>query len=154
MSQVVLLLGSNMGNREKLLDRAGEELIREVGPIVRASKTYEAEPWGFSAPQHFLNRALIIETGLSPLDVLDKIQAIETKLGRIRQEEKPKEGNQIYQSRPIDIDILFYDDRILNSERLTIPHPLIAQREFVLSPLREIMGEYRHPVEGKLIRDL
>ena len=154
VAQVVLLLGGNMGERERLLAKAEEWIVRTVGTVVRKSNIYESEPWGFSAPRNFLNRVVVVETTLLPMEVLDRVQDIEKKLGRIRRGKNETCDERIYESRLVDIDILFYDDLILNSERLIIPHPLIAQREFVLVPLREIMGEYVHPVLGKMIRDL
>jgi 2-amino-4-hydroxy-6-hydroxymethyldihydropteridine diphosphokinase len=156
MSQVVILLGSNRGERETLLARARDGIERTVGPVVSQSTIHETEPWGFSDPQQFLNQVLVVETALAPLKVLNALQGIENELGRVRQKpEKASEtGERVYESRPIDIDILFYDDLVLNHSRLTIPHRFIAKRQFVLLPLREVMPDYVHPVLKKAIRDL
>lgn len=160
--QAILLTGSNRGDRKALLAEARRQIGLRAGKVVRASAVYESDPWGFEDDQTFLNQALIIETELEPTALLDQTQAIEKILGRVRgsdrgQAEK-KDGEQpqkrVYRSRPIDIDILFYDELILDSERLTIPHPLIREREFVLVPLREIVADRVHPVYGKAIGEL
>lgn len=155
MARVVLLTGSNRGEKRALLESAKRYIAAEVGEIVQESQVYESEPWGFSDPECFLNQALVAETGLEPLDVLDRIQAIEARLGRRRGGEEQKEAEERkYEARPIDIDILFYDDRIIENDRLTVPHPLIPVREFALKPLREILGDFVHPVFGKPIREM
>lgn len=155
MAQVTILLGSNRGEREVVLARAREEIAAKLGPIARQSEVHESEPWGFTDPQAFLNQVLVVETALPPLQVLDALLKIENELGRVRGEAKTNEkGERVYASRPIDLDILFYDDLVLNSERLTIPHRLIAKREFVLKPLREVMGDFVHPVLKKAVKDL
>jgi 2-amino-4-hydroxy-6-hydroxymethyldihydropteridine diphosphokinase len=152
MARVVILTGSNRGEKAALLARAAEQVGERVGPIVRRSGVYESEPWGFSDPESFLNQVLVSETNLEPLEVLDRTQSIEKALGRVRKPDPPHAPR--YASRPIDIDLLFYDDLRLCSDRLTLPHPLIAEREFVLAPLREVMGDFIHPVYGKPIREL
>jgi 2-amino-4-hydroxy-6-hydroxymethyldihydropteridine diphosphokinase len=155
MAQVVILLGSNRGDREALLARAREAIAGAVGPIVNQSTVHETEPWGFTDPQQFLNQVVVAETTFSPLGVLDRLQKIENDLGRVRDKVKTDEkGERVYESRPIDIDILFYDDVVLNHSRLTIPHRFIAKRQFVLAPLREVMPDYVHPVLKKPIREL
>ena len=157
MSQVVILLGSNLGERGKLLARAREAITGAVGTIVKQSSVDETEPWGFTDEEtpKFLNQVVVVETTLSPLGVLDRLQKIENDLGRVRGEVKMGEnGLQLYDSRPIDIDILFYDDIVLKHSRLTIPHRFIAKRQFVLTPLREVMPDYVHPVLKKPIREL
>jgi 2-amino-4-hydroxy-6-hydroxymethyldihydropteridine diphosphokinase len=173
MARVVILTGSNRGEKAALLARAAGQIEERVGPVVRRSGVYESAPWGFSDPESFLNQVLIVETGLKPIPLLDELQSIEEVLGRVRKSGRGvlKEGlcpptdldtesqgvcdsKRTYVSRPIDIDILFYDDLRLCSDRLTLPHPLIAEREFVLTPLREVMGDFIHPVYGKPIREL
>jgi 2-amino-4-hydroxy-6-hydroxymethyldihydropteridine diphosphokinase len=149
MARVVILTGSNRGDKALALARAAEALEERVGTIVRRSAVHESAPWGFSDPESFLNQVLILETNLQPLEVLDRTQAIEKALGRVS-----KHGRGGYEPRPIDLDILFYDDLCLTTERLTVPHPLIAERQFVLVPLREVMGDFIHPVYGKPIREL
>jgi len=153
MARAVLLTGSNMGEKRYLLNRACTLIAKQIGPVVCESSIYESEPWGFQSDETFLNQALLIETKLEPIALLNAIQTIEKELGRKRKEAPPDEV-RIYESRPIDIDILFYDDLILNEERLRIPHPLLAEREFVLVPLREILPDYIHPVLQKPVCDL
>lgn len=104
---------------------------------------------GASRAPPFLNTALTLTTSLSPLEVLDRTQEIERQLGRQR---KSVAGR--YHDRPIDIDLLFYDDLVLESERLTLPHPLLTERLFVLEPLREIAPEFIHPLLGRSIEEL
>lgn len=111
-------------------------LNAEAGRVVRQSSLIETEPWGFSSPNRFLNACVMVETALSPLQLLEATQAIERRLGR---EAKSKDG--IYHDRPIDIDILLYDDIRVDLPNLKIPHPLMFDREFVMKPLSEIFPE-------------
>ncbi len=123
---------------------------------MRCSHRYESEAWGFQAAQPFFNQALEISTDLTPHEVLDAVQAIERELGRNRaaeQIEKAATGAR-YASRPIDIDILFYSDQVIGDERLQIPHPQLAEREFALAPLNEIMRAFRHPVTGRTVGEM
>lgn len=101
--------------------------------MLRCSHRYESKPWGFDAEQHFSNQALEVSTDLQPLEVLEAVQAIEQELGRNRAAEAVEKARTgvAYTSRPIDIDILFYDDEVIASERLTVPHPLLSEREFI-----------------------
>lgn len=119
-----------------------------MGNLVNLSSLYETEPWGFSSPNKFLNAAICIETEHSPEKCLAMAKAIEREMGRMKHE------GAGYEDRPIDIDILFYDDLVMNSETLTIPHPLIQNRDFVLRPLAEIAPDLTHPVFGKSIEEL
>ena len=154
MARVVLLAGGNLGDVKSRLQRAQKLVNERVGAVLRCSHRYESEPWGFAA--RFSNQAMEISTDLAPEEVLDAVQAIEAELGRDRaaeQREKARSG-AAYVSRPIDIDILFYDDLVLASERLTLPHPLLAEREFALVPLCEIMRSRRHPVSGRTMGEL
>ncbi len=149
MSTGVLLLGSNINPRFEFLASARNLLGTECGRIIQCSSIYESEAWGFEADS-FLNQVIVLDTILSPLDLLLKIQNIEKSLGRIR-------GNtdeSTYNSRTIDIDILFYDELCLNHPQLQIPHPRIATRRFVLVPLCEILPEFRHPVLNKSISQM
>lgn len=142
MSKVILLLGSNLGNRKLFLDKAIELIKSEIGFVLKVSSVYETEPWGFDSNKLFLNQALIIETSFQPLTLLKKLQKIEKKLGR-------KIKSQTYQNRTIDIDILFYDEMHLESKKLKIPHPQLHLRCFTMIPLIEIAGDYIHPVLGQ-----
>ena len=136
MSTLYLSLGTNLGDRQQNLKSALELIGREVGTVVSASDIMETEPWGFDSPNPFLNMVVKVETHLQPMDVLHATQQIERKLGRTK-----KSVNKEYHDRQIDIDILLYDDLVMNTPELTIPHPLMYQREFVMKPLAQIAPE-------------
>ena len=142
--------GGNLGDVKRTLQSAQQLVNARVGAVLRCSHRYESAPWGFTSENRFSNQALELTTDLSPLEVLDACQAIERELGRNRaaeQLERSASGAR-YTSRPIDIDLIFYDDLVLETDRLTLPHPLLAEREFALVPLCEIMRQRRHPVLG------
>ena len=134
MHKVYLSLGSNLGNKEQNLTSAISEIGRRIGDITAQSAFLETEPWGFDSDHSFLNAAVCVETELSPHDLLHATQQIERDLGRMQ---KSEQG--LYHDRIIDIDILLYDDLYIQTPELTIPHPLMQQRDFVLIPLKEIM---------------
>lgn len=147
---VYLSLGSNLGNREELLKTAIEKIKTMIGTVVRQSSFHETQPWGFTSLNLFLNAAVCLQTSLTPRQVLETAQAIEREMGRKR-ESQPK-GNKngqktggrntpIYHDRPIDIDILLYDDLKIDEDDLKIPHPLMQERDFVMTPLKEILNE-------------
>ncbi len=141
MSSVYLSLGSNLGNRHALLLQAIDMLTHRVGRLVRASSFIQTEPWGFASPHPFLNACILMHTDLAPHDLLSETQAIERLMGRTQKTAPAPRGTDAaprYADRPIDIDILLYDDLRIDTPELTIPHPLMHQREFVLRPLREI----------------
>ena len=138
MHSVYLLTGSNQGNRKEQLERSITELELQAGAIVKASAMYETEAWGIEGLPAHLNQALLLQTTLSPAELLSIIQGIENKLGRIRQ--------QKWGVRAIDIDIIYFDNLILNHPELVIPHPLMQQRNFVLAPLAEIAPDFIHPI--------
>ncbi len=140
-------IGSNLGNRLQNLQKAVFLLGNEVGQVTNISNVYESPSWGFDAPD-FLNACLIIETHIEPMGILGKILTIEKKLGRERSQ------NLGYKSRIIDIDILYYGNEILQSDSLTIPHPKLHERKFVLFPLADIAPQFYHPVLGKDTRNL
>ena len=148
MSRAVLLTGGNLGPVADNMTRVREYLACEVGPVVGHSSVRESAPWGFEAEERFLNQVLLVETRLSPMALLDSCQAIERRMGRVRH---AKGG---YASRTMDIDILFYDDLQLHSERLTLPHPLIDQRLFVLVLLDEVMPDRRVPPTQQTVHQL
>jgi 2-amino-4-hydroxy-6-hydroxymethyldihydropteridine diphosphokinase len=138
MHSVYLLTGSNQGNRKEQLEQSIVELELQAGTIIRASAMYETEAWGIEGLPSHLNQALLLETRLSPAQLLSIIHGIENKLGRIRQ--------QKWGVRAIDIDIIYFDNLILNLPELVIPHPLMQQRNFVLAPLAEIAPDFVHPI--------
>jgi len=146
INKVFLSLGSNVGDRIHNLSLSRSKLFNEVGKIIYNSKIYESEPWGFKLQDCFLNQIIVIETYLDSKEVLEKILNIEKKLGRIR---KGK-----WESRIIDIDILFYNNEVINLKDLIIPHPLIQKRNFILIPLNEIAKDYIHPKLNKTINQL
>ena len=156
MSRVVFLTGSNAPDRDEVLRRTAEILSRRVGEVERASQIYGSEPWGFHAEEMFSNQALILQTALTPIEVLDEALATEQEVGRDRareQAEKEITGER-YASRVVDVDVMFYDEEIIDTPRLKVPHPLLHVREFALEPLCEIMGDYRHPVLGKRLNTI
>lgn len=148
MARVVLLTGGNLGPVAENLEAASRAVAQEVGPIVGRSSVRESEAWGFEAKERFLNQVLVVDTELKPQEVLRRCQRIEQRFGRVR---RPGQG---YASRTMDIDILFYDRRIIDTPELRIPHPLIGERDFVLAPLEEVMGDFIHPVSGCTIRQM
>ena len=137
MSLVYLILGGNQGNRAEIISRAIDLVTSEIGPKLASSACYESESWGFKS-EPFINQIIIINTILSPTEVLARTQQIEIRLGRIRE-------TSGYEARTIDIDLLYYDSLVLNSKNLTLPHPRIAVRKFVLVPLAEIAPGFRDP---------
>lgn len=150
MARVLLLTGGNAGDVKRTLQAAQQLINDRVGAVLRCSHRYESEPWGFDDAERFSNQALEVSTDLSPEEVLDAVQEIERSLGRNRAAEaveKARTGAP-YTSRPIDIDIAFYDDQTIATERLDVPHPLLAEREFALIPLCEIARDRRHPQTG------
>lgn len=147
MAKVYLLLGGNQGDKRFVFEETAKMLNERVGKISRSSGIYETEPWGFQSEDMFWNQVLELSVMISAQEVLEKIQQIEHQLGRERK------GAQ-YESRIIDIDILFYDEQIVESPDLTIPHPRIRERKFVLVPLNEIVPGMIHPVLGKTINQL
>lgn len=146
LQMVYLLLGSNLGNRKEILDKAIQLLSQKVGLIVSQSKDYETKPWGMTDQPDFLNLAIAIHTNLEPLEILKQTQAIENQLGRVRKEK--------WGARLIDIDIMFYGNEIINEPGLKIPHPLLQERDFVLTPLAEIAPNFVHPGFGKTVSEL
>ena len=133
MHQVYLGLGTNLGDKEANLKAAIEEIRKRVGEIVSLSAFYASEPWGFESENSFLNAVCCVMSDFSPMEILSITQQIERELGR-----KTKSVGGIYSDRMIDIDILLYDDLQIHTPELTIPHPLMWKRDFVMIPLREI----------------
>ena len=149
MSIAYLCLGSNSGNRLQFIEQAISLLnLAENIKIIRSTALYETEPWGVKKQNWFLNIIVEIKTDLSPQDLLLKCMSIEKTLGRNRDKE------QRWGERTIDIDIIFYNKDVVNTDMLTIPHPRMHQRAFVLVPLLELIPDFIHPVLNKTISDL
>lgn len=149
MATVYLGLGTNLGDKEANLRTAIYKLQERIGKQVSLSSFYETAPWGFESDHSFLNAAIGLETSLSPIEVLHLTQEIEKELGR-----KKKSVNGSYSDRLIDIDILLYDSLVLHTPELTIPHPLMTERDFVMKPLIEIAGNVIHPIRQKTLSEL
>jgi len=146
MALLYLGLGSNLGDREAYLRQAINEIEKQIGPVLAQSVFFVSEPWGFDSSNRFLNACLAANTALNPIDCLRCLKRIEKALGR------PERVSGEHKDRVIDLDILFYDDLVLKVALLTIPHPLLHLRRFVLEPLTEIAPDLIHPVFGKTIQ--
>ncbi len=144
---VYLLLGGNIGNTREYFSDAKRIIQSKIGEITNESSIYESEPWGFKHEQNFLNSVLEVSTQMKPIELLDATQSIEAELGRVRKKSQ-------YAERTIDIDILFYDDIVFDTERLTIPHKMLHKRRFTMLPLNEIVPDYIHPLLNKTVSDL
>lgn len=149
MATVYLGLGTNLGDKEANLRTAIYKLQERIGKQVSLSSFYETAPWGFKSDHSFLNAAIGLETSLSPIEILYITQEIEKELGRTK-----KSVNGSYSDRLIDIDILLYDTLVLQTPELTIPHPLMTERDFVMKPLIEIAGNVIHPTRQKTLSEL
>lgn len=145
---ITVILGGNSGDRAEYIRQATDLLIQRTGTLATASSLYETAPWGFESDEPFLNQVLQIETDLCPEAFLQQALAIEKALGRKRP------SNVRYASRTIDIDLLFCDTEIIRTQTLTVPHPRIAERRFVLVPLNEIMPGFVHPLLRKSVSQL
>lgn len=149
MNVVYLGLGANLGDKRKCLTAALDCIEQLIGRIVSRSAFYDTMPWGFVSDSRFLNAVAKVETRLSPDDVLRVTQQIEKKLGR-----REKSCASGYTDRPIDIDILFFNNDIIQEKNLQVPHPLIEKRDFVLLPMVEIAPDFQHPVTHESMRTL
>lgn len=138
LHHVYLGIGTNIGDRRKNLVDAEGLINLKVGPVIARSKTYETAAWGLKDQPDFYNQVLSVRTTLDAEEVLREILEIETHIGRVREEK--------WGARIIDIDILYYNDAVINLPHLKIPHPFIQERNFVLIPLLEIAPDYEHPV--------
>ena len=146
---IYLGLGTNEGNKEENIRGAIEELSHLLGTPTAVATIIETEPWGFQSDNSFLNTVVAFKSTLAPEEILKATQEIERRLGRTK---KSIDGH--YSDRPIDIDILLYGSRVIESEHLTIPHPLLHKRLFVLQPLAQIAPGLIHPILGKSIAQL
>ena len=146
MNTVYLGLGTNLKNREIQLEKARFLIHERIGIIEAMSSVYETEPWGYSDQPAFLNQVILIRTSMIPTEILKLTKSIENLLGK----------NTPFPNGPrtIDIDILFFNDHIIRDVDLSVPHPKIEERNFVLIPLLEIAADHTHPVHGKSISQL
>jgi 2-amino-4-hydroxy-6-hydroxymethyldihydropteridine diphosphokinase len=142
-----LSIGSNLGNRAFILQKAIFEIGKKAGEIRQVSAIYQTPSWGFEG-NDFLNACLEIQTRLTPVALLTEILAIEIEYGRERND------SQGYQSRTLDIDIIYYDKEIIDTERITVPHPKMHERKFILKPLADISPQFYHPILNKDTRNL
>ena len=142
-----LILGSNKGDKRKNIENANKYILSNIGEIEKYSSIYESKAWGYNDPEPYYNQVIKLLTHLDPQTLLQKCLEIEDKLGRIRT------GNH-YENRTIDIDILFHDKKIIETDNLVIPHPRLHLRNFVLIPLLEISPDLVHPVLNKSISEL
>jgi 2-amino-4-hydroxy-6-hydroxymethyldihydropteridine diphosphokinase len=147
MSLIYLLLGTNLGNKEANINDSKEKLLDKGLKIFKESSIYETEPWGFEHPESFYNQVIKLVTFLSPNDLMDLLLKIENDQGRIRSQDT-------YEARIIDLDILLYDDLVMHSGKLIIPHPKMHLRRFVLEPLCEIAPLLIHPYFCKTVKQL
>ena len=146
---IYLGLGTNQGNKEENIRGAIEELSHLLGTPTAVATIIETEPWSFQSDNSFLNTVVAFKSTLAPEDILKATQEIELRLGRTK-----KSIDGCYSDRPIDIDILLYGSRVIESPQLTIPHPLLHKRLFVLQPLAQIAPGLIHPILGKSIARL
>jgi 2-amino-4-hydroxy-6-hydroxymethyldihydropteridine diphosphokinase len=146
MNRIILLTGSNIGDSLLNLEKAKNGIQQKIGDIAAESSIYITAAWGKTDQPDFLNQVLLIHSNHTATDVLQLILTIEQNMGRIRTEKNAP--------RTIDIDILFFNDDIIQTENLIVPHPLIAERRFVLEPLNELMSNEIHPVHQKKISQL
>ncbi len=147
LHSVYISIGSNLGDRHQHLNNAVAAIEREIGIVEAISSVYETPAWGFEGAS-FFNAVLRLDTSLSAEELLDALLRIEQQLGRVRSEEKG------YQSRTIDLDILFYEDAVINTERLQVPHPALQNRLFVLQPLTDVAPSKVHPKLHKTVKQL
>ena len=140
MHTIYLSVGGNLNNTSEKFEQLFSLLEERVGKILRKSSYYQSDAWGFESEYPFINIALCLQTELSPFELLHETQSIEKQLGRT------SKTTTSYHDRTMDIDIIFYDNEIIKTSNLEIPHPRMHERDFVLIPLSEIAGEFAHPV--------
>jgi 2-amino-4-hydroxy-6-hydroxymethyldihydropteridine diphosphokinase len=145
-NQIFISLGTNLGNRSDHITTAIQAIEATLGTIIKQSSVYETKPWGKSDQPDFLNQVILVHSDLSPMECLTRLSAIENKLGRKRDEK--------WGARIIDLDLLYVNDTIINTPKLTLPHPGLAHRRFVLVPLVEIAADFIHPLLLKTQKQL
>ncbi len=146
-NRAIVALGSNQGDRLSTIQQCIDLVHRNVGTVVKISRVYETPSWGFEG-QPFYNCALVLHTQLDAFELLEKVLQVEQQLGRTRR----KTPN--YEARPIDIDIIAFNDEIIDSGDLIVPHPLMEKRLFVLLPMRDLNLDWRHPILQKFLPEL
>ncbi|MBR3626931.1 MAG: 2-amino-4-hydroxy-6-hydroxymethyldihydropteridine diphosphokinase [Bacteroidales bacterium] len=149
MSRIYLGIGSNLGDKEQNIKTALKLVEERVGKIIIQSSICKTMPWGFHSDNIFFNAAACVETNLTPMQVLSVIKMIEMEMGRTS-----KSSQGMYADRIIDLDLLFYEDQVINEVMLTVPHPLLQYRMFVLMPMTEIAPDLVHPVLKLPMREL
>ena len=159
MSTLYLLIGGNQGDRQQMISNATDLIQQNIGSVVACSNLYETAPWGSFGEddntQNFYNQALKVDTTLTPLEALKEALDIERMLGRQRvtpldaPNPKGSATQPVYHSRPIDIDLIFYDSLVIDIPGLTLPHPRMAHRRFVLTPICDIAPDFVHPILNK-----
>ena len=147
LNRVFLGIGGNLGDRLGNLRSAVKLIGERIGNVEKISSVYLSEPWGFKHAKYFTNIVAELQTSLSADEVLTKAFEIEAELKRTR-------SGKGYEGRTMDIDILFYNDEVINTEKLVVPHPYICQRLFVLLPMQEIAPDFIHPQNGKTMQKL
>ena len=135
------MLGSNLGDRQKYIDTALSRIGETIGTVIKKTSVHETPAWGLTDQPNFLNMAVEVQTYLQPLELLEKTQAVEESLGRVR--------IQKWGARTLDIDILYCGDLVMNDAKLVIPHPFLHQRKFTLELLNELAPGFKHPVLEK-----
>ncbi len=145
--KVALSLGSNLGDREKYLNQAKQHISDQIGVICLSSSRYETEGWGGADLQPFINEVILLESKYDPKETMNICLGIEALMGR----ERKKIG---YQDRRIDIDVIFYEEMVINEEFLILPHPRLHLRKFVLVPLNEVCADWVHPLLKKNVKEL
>lgn len=146
MRKIYLSIGSNKGNRYSFIKEALRLIQKDIGEVISVSKIYETKSWGFHSDD-FLNLCILITSELVPTELISKLQNIEERIGR-------KRNNEKIEAREIDIDVLFYSDRIVNQKDLIIPHQRLHLRNFVLYPLNDIAADFIHPILLKSVNEL
>ncbi len=145
-NKVVLSLGGNIGNVKQVFKDAVVCIEKDVGFIIQCSSLYKTKAWGVENQPDFFNQVIVLESSKIALEILKKCLKIESQLGRVRKEK--------WHERIIDIDVLFYNDELINSKELIVPHPFLHERNFILYPLAELMPNFIHPSIKKSIKEL
>jgi len=148
MAEITMLLGANRDDPHTTFARATTLVEDRIGRVLASSRDHWTEPWGFQDSRLFLNRAVLVGTSMPPEEVMEKMMGIEQELGRVR----PADGH--YASRPIDLDILFVGEQVIDRPELSVPHPRVHQRVFALSPAADIIPDLVHPLLHRSVLDL